>query len=105
MEDLGLECAIRIRTLERLKEAANREFDEMIAISKKILQMHKETLETQEAMILNRKEWLTIEEFAEKVDTSYTTIYERIRTGAIKAKRDNRLIRIPYSEYERYMKM
>lgn len=105
MEDLGLECAIRIRTLERLKEAANREFDEMIAISKKILQMHKETLETQEAMVLNRKEWLTIEEFAEKVDTSYTTIYERIRTGAIKAKRDNRLIRIPYSEYERYMKM
>ena len=105
MEDLGLECAIRIRTLERLKEAANREFDEMIAISKKILQMHKETLETQEAMALNRKEWLTIEEFAEKVDTSYTTIYERIRTGAIKAKRDNRLIRIPYSEYEWYMKM
>ena len=105
MEDLGLECAIRIRTMERLKEAANREFDEMIAISKKILQMHKETLETQEAMVLNRKEWLTIEEFAEKVDTSYTTIYERIRTGAIKAKRDNRLIRIPYSEYERYMKM
>lgn len=105
MEDLRLECEIKIRNLERMKEAFNREFDEMIAISKKILQMHKETLETQEAMVLNRKEWLTIEEFAEKVDTSYTTIYERIRTGAIKAKRDNRLIRIPYSEYERYMKM
>ena len=105
MEDLGLECAIRIHTLEKLKEDAIREFDEMIAISKKVLQMHKETLEMQEARLKNRKEWLTIEEFAEKVDTSYTTIYERIRTGAIKAKRDNRLIRIPYSEYERYIKM
>ncbi|HIX84684.1 MAG TPA: helix-turn-helix domain-containing protein [Candidatus Megamonas gallistercoris] len=105
MEDLRLECEIKIRTLEKLKETFNREVDELISIARKVKQEHMEAKEMQEAMVLNRKEWLTIEEFAEKVDTSYTTIYERIRTGAIKAKRDNRLIRIPYSEYERYMKM
>lgn len=105
MEDLRLECEIKIRNLERMKEAFNREFDELITIAKKVNQNYQETEEVKKVLTMNRKEWLTIEEFAEKLDTSYTTIYERIRTGKIKAKRDDRLIRIPYSEYERYMRI
>ncbi len=105
MEDLRLECEIKIRNLERMKEAFNREIDELITIAKKVNQNYRETEEVKKVLSMNRKEWLTIEEFAEKLDTSYTTIYERIRTGKIKAKRDDRLIRIPYSEYERYMRI
>lgn len=105
MEDLRLECEIKIRNLERMKEAFNREFDELITIAKKVNQKYQETEEVKKVLSMNRKEWLTIEEFAEKLDTSYATIYERIRTGKIKAKRDDRLIRIPYSEYERYMRI
>ena len=78
MEDLRLECEIKIRNLERMKEAFNREFDELITIAKKVNQNYRETEEVKKVLSMNRKEWLTIEEFAEKLDTSYTTIYERI---------------------------
>lgn len=46
---------------------------------------------------------MTISEFAKKAKVSYGAIYERVRTGVIKAKRDGRITRIPYSEYENYM--
>lgn len=74
MADWNLECEIKIRNLETLKENLDKE-----------------------------RKPLSISEFAEKVNVSYGTIYERVRTGVIKAKIDNRTIRIPYSEYENYM--
>lgn len=72
MPDWNLECEIKIRALEALKENLDKEIDELINIAK-------------------------------KAKVSYGAIYERVRTGVIKAKRDGRITRIPYSEYENYM--
>lgn len=103
MADWNLECEIRIRALESLKENLNKEIDELINIAKKVQQEHLETIEMQQNLNDIKRCPLTITEFAKKANVSYGTIYERVRTGAIKAKIDNRTIRIPYSEYENYM--
>lgn len=103
MPDWNLECEIKIRALEALKENLNKEIDELISIAKKVQQEHLEVIEVQQNLNDIERKPLSISEFAEKVNVSYSTIYERVRTGVIKAKIDNRTIRIPYSEYENYM--
>lgn len=103
MPDWNLECEIKIRALEALKENLGKEIDELINIAKKVQQEHLEVIEVQQNLNDIERKPLSISEFAEKVNVSYGTIYERVRTGVIKAKIDNRTIRIPYSEYENYM--
>ena len=103
MPDWNLECEIKIRALEALKENLDKEIDELINIAKKVQQEHLEVIEVQQNLNDIERKPLSISEFAEKVNVSYSTIYERVRTGVIKAKIDNRTIRIPYSEYENYM--
>lgn len=103
MADWNLECEIKIRNLETLKENLDKEIDELINIAKKVQQEHLEVIEVQQNLNDIERKPLSISEFAEKVNVSYGTIYERVRTGVIKAKIDNRTIRIPYSEYENYM--
>lgn len=103
MADWNLECEIKIRNLETLKENLDKEIDELINITKKVQQEHLEVLEVQQNLNDVERCPLTITEFAKKANVSYGTIYERVRTGVIKAKIDNRTIRIPYSEYENYM--
>lgn len=103
MPDWNLECEIKIRALEALKENLNKEIDELINIAKKVQQEHLEVIEVQQNLNDIEKGPLTISEFAKKAKVSYGAIYERVRTGVIKAKRDGRITRIPYSEYENYM--
>jgi excisionase family DNA binding protein len=103
MPDWNLECEIKIRALEALKENLDKEIDELINIVKKVQQEHLEVIEVQQNLNDIEKGPLTISEFAKKAKVSYGAIYERVRTGVIKAKRDGRITRIPYSEYENYM--
>lgn len=48
MPDWNLECEIKIRALEALKENLDKEIDELINIAKKVQQEHLEVIEVQQ---------------------------------------------------------
>lgn len=66
MADWNLECEIKIRALETLKENLNKEIDELINITKKVQQEHLEVLEVQQNLNDVERCPLTITEFAKK---------------------------------------